>query len=400
MKLSRREKFLIIVLIIAVIGYIGFKYVPFGEIFSLEELKAEHAQKKQAYDAMSQNITQKNVFEEKARSLTEEISNLNVISILQQEKVIVFLNNYFAKSNIDVSGISFTDASVVEMSHIPEQEELKEISSLEKIMNDIKETPQSEVSTEGNESTQGSGDTKQPSMSARRISANITFESSYNDMLNFIDAIQNNPVDISITNISTLTPGGNLLQGNMALNFYEIPKLDDFTETNTDWIWNDLVPFGKNNPFSMEGGSLLGSSGGNYDFYMSVVPESSDLPTVMLGKAGHAQRTTYVYADSNTTENISFVFNKEGDKYYYRYGTRNSSYPSGGGWEEFTPVSSGNVYIKIYSSSRNSTTDSSGVNISVTNTSGLNIRFDIEGDDSSNPRIYFKEPRELIITRR
>ncbi|HOO26173.1 MAG TPA: HipA N-terminal domain-containing protein, partial [Clostridiales bacterium] len=156
-------------------------------------------------------------------SLTEEISNLNVISILQQEKVIVFLNNYFAKSNIDVSGISFTDASVVEMSHIPEQEELKEISSLEKIMNDIKETPQSEVSTEGNESTQGSGDTKQPSMSARRISANITFESSYNDMLNFIDAIQNNPVDISITNISTLTPGGNLLQGNMALNFYEIP---------------------------------------------------------------------------------------------------------------------------------------------------------------------------------
>lgn len=45
MKLSRREKFLIIVLIIAVIGYIGFKYVPFGEIFSLEELKAEHAQK-------------------------------------------------------------------------------------------------------------------------------------------------------------------------------------------------------------------------------------------------------------------------------------------------------------------------------------------------------------------
>ena len=98
----------------------------------------------------------------------------------------------------------------------------------------------------------------------------------------------------------------------MALNFYEIPKLDDFTETNTDWIWNDLVPFGKIIPSPWREEVYWASSGGNYDFYMSVVPESSDLPTVMLGKAGDAQRTTYVYADSNTAENVSFVFNKEG----------------------------------------------------------------------------------------
>ena len=71
-------------------------------------------------------------------------------------------------------------------------------------MNDIKETSVG-GGTEGNESTQGSGDKAAVNV-ARRISANITFESSYNDMLNFIDAIQNNPVDISITNISTLTP--------------------------------------------------------------------------------------------------------------------------------------------------------------------------------------------------
>ena len=52
MKLSKREKFLIFVLIVAVIGYFGFKYIPFEKVFSLDELKAEHSQKKQAYNTI------------------------------------------------------------------------------------------------------------------------------------------------------------------------------------------------------------------------------------------------------------------------------------------------------------------------------------------------------------
>lgn len=59
MKLSKREKFLILLLIVTVIGYLVFTYVPFGKVFNLDELKAEHSQKKQAYDTMSQNIVQK-----------------------------------------------------------------------------------------------------------------------------------------------------------------------------------------------------------------------------------------------------------------------------------------------------------------------------------------------------
>lgn len=45
MKLSKREKFLILLLIVTVIGYLVFTYVPFGKVFNLDELKAEHSQK-------------------------------------------------------------------------------------------------------------------------------------------------------------------------------------------------------------------------------------------------------------------------------------------------------------------------------------------------------------------
>lgn len=398
MKLSKREKFLILLLIVTVVGYFGYKYIPTLNLFNLDELRMEHSQKQKAYDEMSQNIIMKNKYEEKVQTLSAEINSLNVISDLRQENVIVFLSNYFADNNIDASNVSFTDAAVSSADIAEKPAQPEKMGALEIMMNEINggEIFLKEAGQNGN--SEDKPEKQLPE--AVKMTANVTFESTYNDMLNFIDAIQKNPVDISITNINTLSPGENILQGNMMLNFYQIPKPDGFTETNPEWIWNELTPFGKNNPFSVGGGALLGVSGSSYDFYMSVVPESSDLPTVMLGKAGDAERATYVYADNNTVENISFVFKTENDKFYYRYGTKNGSYPAAGGWAEFTPVSSGNVYVKIYSAVRNSDTDSSGVNINITNTSGLRIRFDIEDDDSSKPRVFFKDPKGLTVTRK
>jgi len=409
MKLSKREKVLIFILIIALIGYAAYKLLPGTELFNLEALKEEHNQKSDVYSTMSQNILLGTKYEEKVQTLSDEINNLNVISDIQQENIIVFLNNYFANNNIDANSISFTDATVVPMSDIASPGEPKVKSTLEELMEDINKASGAEnseqVSSSGNtavssDSEPAQSSEQQPSLMVRSISVNAAFESTYNDMIKFIDAIKNNLVDISITNINTVSTESGVLQGIMTLNFYEIPKPEGFVEDNDDWIWKNVVKSGKSNPFSSDGVALPASTGSSYDFYMSVVPESSDLPTVMLGKAGDTERATYVYADSNLVENITLSFKKENEKYYYKYSTKNSTYPSGGGWTEFTPSSSGSINIKIYSSMRNSKTDSAGANISVANTSGLKIKVDIEDDDSSTPRIFFKQPREVAVIRK
>ncbi len=403
MKLSRREKVLIIILIIALTVYAGYMFIPSSGMFNLDELRAEHSHKTLEYDNMSKNITLKSSYEEDVQILTEQINNMPVISNLQQEKLIVFLNKYLADNNINANNLSFTDAAAVPMSIVVPKSAEKEKSSMELLMCDINNTYEDE--NEGVEKSvaanaEEANEEEAPSISAKSISVNIDFSSTYNDMIKFIDAIQNNAVDISITNISTVASEGGALQGTMTMNFYEVPKPIEFQENNDEWLWKDLAESGKANPFSEDGAGYFGGvSGSSYDFYMSVVPESSDLPTVMLGKAGDTERMTYVYADSNSVENISLSFKKESNKYYYKYSTKNSMYPAGGGWSEFIPLSSEDINLKIYSSTRNSKTDSAGANVSVSNTSGLKIRIDIDDDDSLNPRISFKEPKELIITR-
>jgi len=137
MKLSRREKVLIVILIIVLAVYAGYMFIPSSSMFNLDELRAEHSRKTLEYATMSQNITLKNKYEEDALTLIEQINNLPVISDLQQEKLIVFLNKYLADNNIDASNITFTDAAAVPMSIVVSQPAEKVKSSMDLLMYDI-----------------------------------------------------------------------------------------------------------------------------------------------------------------------------------------------------------------------------------------------------------------------
>jgi len=157
-----------------------------------------------------------------------------------------------------------------------------------------------------------------------------------------------------------IAPGGNILQGTMTMNFYEVPKPAGFKENNEEWMWEDLMKSGKNNPFSTDGSTVyFNTIKGKYDFTVSVMPDSSDLPSIIVGKSDDDSRSSYLYADSNSVENVSFSFKSENNKYLYKYNSKDSAYPIDGSWKEFTPVSDG-INIKVISSARNSKADSAG----------------------------------------
>lgn len=419
MKLSNREKVLISILLIAVVVYVGYTFMPFDNLFNLDELENEYNLKKSEYDTMSQNIISKTNYETKFNELSQIINSTNMISNIQQEQVLVFLNNYSDKNNIDLNSIGFTESMVIPVTIKSSTAGEKDKSTFETTMDKINKVSEANVNSEINQLSESEtseavdasennekknedlSESTETGLTIRSISSTISFKSSYYDMIKFIDDIQNYPMDISITNINTVAGEGGLLQGSMTLNFYSIPKLESFIEENKDWAWTDLVPFGKGNPFSADASSqAIASVGSSFDFSMSLMPESSDLPTLIVGKTDDDSRITYLYADSNTIESVDFEFKSENNKYFYKYKTKNGFYPNDGTWKEFTPILDGNVNIKIISSKKNSKTDSAGANIGVNNTSGLKIRFIIEGDDSNDSRVFFKDPKSVSITRK
>lgn len=251
MKLSKRERVLIIILFLVLAVYAVYKFIPETDTFNLGAIKSEYNQKLNEYNNMRQNILLKDKYDENVQRLTEEINNLNVLSDLKQEKLIVFLNNYFANNKINASNISFTKATIISKdlslsSNIP-----KAKSSLEMIMDDINNK---EIINNGNNGNNGSEATEenqntQGSLTVKAITVNITFESTYENLIKFIDAIQNQPFDISITSINTVFVESeatdaeekleDIIQGDMVLNLYEVPKLDTYIEQNEDWIWKD-----------------------------------------------------------------------------------------------------------------------------------------------------------------
>ncbi len=398
MKLSKRERVLILILIITIAVYAAFKFGPSLNFLSLDALREEYINKSAAYNEMTQNIVLKSKHEENLNTIAGEINDLRVISDLRQEQLIVFLNSSLAANSIDASGISFTDMAPVSITPAAAAK-TTELSSLDILMNEINANNSLNTSSDMSGKPE-EGTVQQSEMTAQRISATVAFRSTYENMLKFIDAIQNNNVDISITNINTIVSEREQLQGTMILNFYEIPKPDNFTETNGEWIWSDISKSGKLNPFSLGSSVFAGNAADSYDFSMSVMPDSSDIPAVILGKTNDDSRETYLYADGNAVVNVNFEFKEESGRYYYKYNVGNGNYPENGSWKELSPLSSGNVFINVYSSKRNSNADSVGVNVGVVNTSNLKIRFDVSGDDQKNSRVYFKDPKSVVVTRK
>jgi type IV pilus assembly protein PilO len=163
----------------------------------------------------------------------------------------------------------------------------------------------------------------------------------------------------------------------------------------------DLAESGKENPFSTDATQMVFASGGNYDFYMSLQPEVSDLPSILIGETNDVDRKTYISKDINSVESVNFAFKTENDKYYYRYSIASSvSYPKNDEWKEFIPNSEGNINIVIYSKPRILKEDSSGANISVYNSTDLKVRFDVIDDDKTSPRAYFKDARTISVIRK
>lgn len=358
MKISKREKYMILFLIVLIICYLLYTFVFESLISDLQELKDEHAVVSQQYEDAINTIKQKLQYEEQlkiANYKLNEISN-GYLKKINQENIIVLLNNYFNQNNIDVSAVNFSDV-------ITEK-----------------------IDESNNEDTYD------------YMNISIAFNSTYEDMLELIDALQNSEVNFVICNLNFLVASGNNMSGTMIINVYSVDcdNIKDYSEL----IWRDLIDNGFYNPFNSKISTTNEVNITNniqYDFVMSVKPTSSDLPTLVFGKSDSKNSDTYIYDDINAVSELKIKFKCENCKYYYKSSTSKLTYPNGDNWAEFIPSTDSSINLKIYSCARNSKEDASGVNIIVDNQAQLTINVYIEEDDKTNPRVTFENKKGIVI---
>lgn len=407
MKVTKREKLILIMLAFIGIGVVYYQFVYTKQVAKLEEIEAQEAEVNNTYMTMLSKVNGIDKNKSSIKIFRESIGakSMSLYPKLYQDKIILELNKLLndagIKGNISFSEITVQtvaeyfatgEEEVQEPSLKEPAEEInqlngKEIKQEQGTEKEESATAAPEESAEGEAPVQPEGT---EGLLVEQMKVTISFSGTYKNTTKFIELVSDYARLVAIPDITLAASGDDKVSGSLSLEFYSIPKISD---EDAEYLkWELFNPYGKENPF-LEGGTGITQTGNNeddgYDIIMSVKGANSDLPSITLGKGNDSTRGTYVYYDGNEKIDIDIEISEENGKYYVKYKTPDSSYPSN--YEakgiEVKP-GDGKIEIAVYSSSRLSVDDKVAVNLKVTSTTEEKITVvTIIDDDKTNPRI-------------
>ncbi|MFD3156357.1 hypothetical protein ACFIJ5_05780 [Haloimpatiens sp. FM7330] len=398
MKVTKREKILLIILAVLLVGFVYYKLIIKKQNENIKNLTSKKNEYEQKVESVKNKIASKN-----RKSLEIKILNSKILDKydrffpkLEQERIIVILNEMLENSKLEGNVLSFSE-NVLEKANIKTKSKKSRETHMGKL---VEEYNSLENKTKNNNENIGSNkntiknNSKDSSINSAvsKMQCTLSFKGTYEEIFDFINKIENFNKEIIINNISIASSEENFLSGSILLDFYSIPKFK-----NEDYYKYDFAsPKGKYNPFKIsmsnnkskvdDSASKTEKNKIEYDFLMNVKPLSSDLPTIMIGKAKDIERNTYIFSDKNDIENVAMYFIRKNNKYFYKYKTSKQKYPMNFKEVEFKPNGE-KINVKIYSTSRNSEIDKAGVNLKIYNKTDLDTDVYIKGDDKNRPRV-------------
>ncbi|EOU1570967.1 hypothetical protein ACHM17_05475 [Clostridium perfringens] len=392
MKINKREKTLLFVLALGVVGFGYYKVVWDYQYNKLKDLKSKELKVKEEYnhDVKMVNSTEPN--KEEINIFNSEIQNLTsgFYSNISQPNIILELNNLMNDANVKGT-MSFSEIKTMPVmdkqdgDSSSKSEDDENPNQIQGIVNDYNNI----IDKKKNEDNK---DKKQEEIyNLSQMTVSLSVNGTYDNVMKFMKSIEENPKHINILNFNLSAQTDGNVSANMNIQLVAIPKID----TSKEEFTTADEKYGKENPFS--GASTVGTgtienelenSKVKNDFLMTVRPINSDLPTIVLGKSDDKDKKTYLNNDENSVSNIEMYISGDNGKYYYKYKVEGKSYPTKfeGNGEEFKP-NGNDINFEIFSEKRVNKDDKSGANIKIVNSSDKEVNLIINKDDEKSPRV-------------
>lgn len=412
MKVSKKEKFLLGILLTILISVVYYQFIYTSQVENLNTKKQELVEIENKYNETMQVISNLENKKSQIKVINSNISEKSAMfyPTLLQEKIILEIDTLITASGLKAN-ISFSPIEVATIETLSAPEVKKQDSSLQAIADDYnnkdgqtvvannKEVENNVILSNGKNESQDTTTEKSETQSeggatAEQLKLGISFNGTYDSLKRFIGLIEEYGKKINITNIAITPSSQTDITGSMNLEFYGIPKLGEADMEYLKWELDNT--YGKDTPFSVAAASgaynstieQLGENADINDFVMLLRSAASDLPTLTLGKANDTDRKTYLYSDNVKVEEVEIEFNELDGKIYYKYKTTAGYYPKDNTstGEEFN-TKSDNIVLNILSEARVGTDDNSQVKLKVINNTNKKVEVVVEKDDTSNPRI-------------
>lgn len=414
LKVSNREKILIIILLIIMIigAYYNFIYVKqAAKIQELTKIHDDNKSKIVAFenDKLLNQKIEKNIKIENAKIL--EVAKDFLPSIIE-EKILVILDNMINESNVQCNSIAISDTSDETLQK--KESTSDKINSIEKLVEKYKYieagkyTEAKNIDTDNTTGTNNTDTNKAASTNnpeakektnpeVKKLTITLSVKGSYDEVIKFVDEVKGFYKRIVINNIN-FTAEEESISANMLLSFYAVPKL---IEEDIDYNkWRFEGDYGKTNIFkdNAPGKITTVTEEKKSDFAISVRPITSDLPTVILGRT--VDKSSYIYADNEGIENVEFYVTEKAGKYYYKYKTSKEFYPKGfeGDGTPFT-FTGDNMLFKVFSRARVSDKDVNGVSIKIYNNTNKSLQVIVEDDDKTRARVNITKAKGDITVK-
>lgn len=402
MKVSKREKFLLGVLVLVIICAGYYKLVYEKQYAKFQEVKQKELELNEKYNEMLTNINTITKNKSDIKILKDSIGSKSMLLYpeIYQDRIIIELNKLLNEagikgsltfSEVTVSPIEAYFSEVAEAKAKPSLEQVVEESNKEKTKEDVEEKLE-ETKELGEEQAdkRDEGESKETKVEQMKVS--VSFNGTYKNVTKFVKLVSEYERLLAMPNINITASGNDEVSGTLDLEFYSIPKINSYEDAKyLKWPFDEK--YGKENPFLEGSQSLLAartSEENKYAIVMALKGVNSDLPSLTLGKENDLTRETYIYNDENEKVGVEIEVNKEGGKYYIKYKTEKASYPSDYSKNgiELKSVDEENINIGIYSSKRIGIDDKVGANIKViNNTNNKKVSLTIIDDDKTNPRV-------------
>lgn len=402
MKVSKREKFLLGVLVLIIICTAYYKLVYERQYAKLQEIKQEESELNKKYNEMLSNINTITKNKSDIKILKDSIGSKSMLLYpkIYQDRIIIELNKLLNDagikgsltfSEVTVSPIEAYFSEVADPKEQPSLEQVVEESSKEKTKEDVGEKLE-ETKELGEDQATKRDEGESTGNKVEQMKVSVSFNGTYKNVAKFVKLISEYERILAMPNINITASGNDEVSGTLDLEFYSIPKINPY-EDSKYLKWTFDKEYGKENPFIEGSQSSMASrtsEGNNYVLIMALKGVNSDLPSLTLGKENDLTRESYIYNDENKKVDVEIQVNKEGGKYYIKYKTEKSSYPSDYSKNgiEIRNVDEKNINIAIYSSKRIGIDDKVGANIKVINNANdKKVSLTIIDDDKTSPRV-------------
>lgn len=228
----------------------------------------------------------------------------------------------------------------------------------------------------------------------------LSYEAQYNDFKELITYINNYYSKNTIDSISMAYGDDDTVSGTMTVSTYCItgsnrafttPKIDLPTGTKNIFFSSTFFPtiIQKNDT----NGSYILS---DYDYYLLLNAPSSDMSACIMGQKGDRTGDSVLSSNENTLQKVVVkVWGSDGNyRIMYRLGSKSCPAINPGNGLAF--AAGDTIDLLIMSSARKTTSDKSGVDISIINDTDKDLNVKIVDDDVTLPRVNITESTGIV----